>query len=96
MAHSNSDSKNTLVREIDNLHVRLIFDFLQKKVNSRKELIKVSKIAKFGHEMLKIQKKTFAKFAYFQYVCIIRAEIVTIFEPKMVTISARNTNIQFY
>jgi hypothetical protein len=30
---------------------RLIFD-LGKKVNSRKELIKISKIAKFGYEML--------------------------------------------
>jgi hypothetical protein len=36
---------------IDNLHVRLIFD-LGKKVNSRKELIKISKIEKFGYEML--------------------------------------------
>ena len=39
---------------IDNLHVRLIFDLAisAKKVNSRKELIKISKIAKFGCEML--------------------------------------------
>ena len=37
---------------IDNLHVRLIFDLGKKKVNSRKELIKISKIAKFGYEML--------------------------------------------
>jgi hypothetical protein len=27
------------------------------------------------------------------YMFVLRAEIVTIFEPKMVTISARNTNI---
>jgi hypothetical protein len=27
------------------------------------------------------------------YVFVLREEIVTIFEPKMVTISARNTNI---
>jgi hypothetical protein len=26
-------------------------------------------------------------------MCVLRAEIVTIFEPKMVTISTRNTNI---
>jgi hypothetical protein len=39
------------VESIDNLHVRLIFD-LGKKVNSRKELIKISKTAKFGNEML--------------------------------------------
>jgi hypothetical protein len=38
--------------KIDNLHVRLIFDLGKKKVNSRKELIKISKIAKFGCEML--------------------------------------------
>ena len=37
---------------IDNLHVRLIFYLGGKKVNSRKELIKISKIAKFGCEML--------------------------------------------
>jgi hypothetical protein len=41
---------------IDNLHVRLIFDFAKKflilPLNSRKELIKISKIAKFGYEML--------------------------------------------
>ena len=34
---------------IDNLHVRLIFDLGK---NFRKELIKISKIAKFGYEML--------------------------------------------
>ena len=38
--------------QIDNLHVRLIFDLGKKKVNSSKELIKISKIAKFGYEML--------------------------------------------
>jgi hypothetical protein len=37
---------------IDNLHVRLIFDLGKKKVNSCKELIKISKIAEFGYEML--------------------------------------------
>jgi hypothetical protein len=40
------------VYKIDNLHVRLIFELSKKKVNSRKELIKISKIAKFGCEML--------------------------------------------
>jgi hypothetical protein len=48
------NSKN-LSTAIDNLHVRLIFDLGKKKVNSRKvgkELIKISKIAKFGYEML--------------------------------------------
>jgi hypothetical protein len=42
---------STPLSSIDNLHVRLIFD-LGKKVNSRKELIKISKNAKFGYEML--------------------------------------------
>jgi hypothetical protein len=41
-----------ILSAIDNLHVRLIFDLGKKKVNSRKELIKISKIAKFGYEML--------------------------------------------
>ena len=40
------------LKSIDNLHVRLIFDLGKKKVNYRKELIKVSKIAQFGYEML--------------------------------------------
>jgi hypothetical protein len=46
------------MQSIDNLHVRLIF-YLGKKKYSRKELIKISKelikiskIAKFGYEML--------------------------------------------
>jgi hypothetical protein len=30
---------------------------------------------------------------HISYMFVLRAEIVTIFEPKMVTISARNTNI---
>jgi hypothetical protein len=43
--------RRNVKQTIDDLHVRLIFD-LGKKVNSRKELIKLSKIAKFGYEML--------------------------------------------
>ena len=42
--------------KIDNLHVRPVFD-LGKKVNFRKELIKISKIAKFGNlKCCKIRK----------------------------------------
>jgi hypothetical protein len=37
---------------IDNLHVRLIFDQGKKKVNSCKELIRISKTATLGSEML--------------------------------------------
>jgi hypothetical protein len=85
-------SINSPARVIDNLHVKLIFD-LGKKVNSRKGLTKISKIAKFWlRNVVKLGKYSLAKFAYFVSV-VLRAEIVTIFEPKMLTISARNTNI---
>ena len=69
------------------MHVRLIFD-LGKKVNFRKELIKIySKITKFGY-VVKYGKFSLAKFAYFPismfvlhyYAC---AKVVTIFEPKI-------------
>ena len=49
LPYTSAIMQNTV--KIDNLHVRLIFD-LGKKVNSRKELIKISEIAKFGCEML--------------------------------------------
>ena len=70
---------------IDNLHL-----------NSRKELITISKVCKIWlRNVVKCGKYILAKFANFVYVCItVLGEIVTIFEPKMVTISARNTNIQ--
>jgi hypothetical protein len=44
--------RGTAYSLIDNLHVRLIFDLGKKQLNSRKELIKISKIAKFDYEML--------------------------------------------
>ena len=37
---------------IDNLHFRPIFNLGKKKVNSRKDLINISKIEKFDYEML--------------------------------------------
>jgi hypothetical protein len=43
--------------------------------------------------VVKYGKYSLAKFANFVYAHI--AEIVTIFEPKMVTISARNTYTKF-
>jgi hypothetical protein len=43
--------------------------------------------------VVKLGKYSLGKFANFVYVCIVRAEIATIFGSKMVTISARNTNI---
>jgi hypothetical protein len=44
-------------------------------------------------KFVKYRKYSLVKFAYFQYVCITCGNCYTIFEPKMVTISARNTNI---
>ena len=63
-------SINSPARVIDNLHVKLIFD-LGKKVNSRKELTKISKIAKFWlRNVVKLGKYSLPKFAYFVSVCI--------------------------
>jgi hypothetical protein len=41
---------------------------------------------------IKLGKYSLAKFDNFVYMFVLRAEIVTIFCSKMVTISARNTN----
>jgi hypothetical protein len=49
-----------------------------------------------SRNVVKYGKYSLAKFAYFVYMFVLRAEIVTIFERKMVTISARNTTLQGY
>ena len=69
-----------------------------KKVNSRKELIQISKIAKLWlRNVEKYEKYNLAKFAYFAYVCITCRDCYHFnFEPKMVTISARNTNYYIF
>jgi hypothetical protein len=61
-----------------------------KKVNSRIELIQISKIATFGYEMLQNTENIALRSLHILYMLVLRAEIVTIFEPKMVTISAPN------
>ena len=80
---------------IDNSPYRLIFDLgesRQRRRNSRKEPFKSSKISKFGNfkKFQKYGKYSLTKFANF-LIIVLRAEIVTIFEPKVVAIFARNT-----
>ena len=56
--------------------------------------MKISKIAKFGYEMLYENTEDIAlRSLHIFSMFVLRAEIVTIFEPKMVTISARNIEI---
>jgi L-cysteine desulfidase len=72
---------------MDNWHVRLNFNLSKEKGikhHSYKEHHKISKISKLGCKIL--QRCKICMFVF-------RAEIVTIFGSKMVTISARNTNI---
>jgi hypothetical protein len=83
------------LRLMDNLHVRLIFGLGKKKRIPVKNLLILVKLQNLViRNVVKYGKYSLAKFAYFEYVCILRAEIVTIFELKMVTISARNKHIQ--
>jgi hypothetical protein len=75
---------------IDNWHVivRLLFD-IDKKVNSRKECIKI-----WLRNIVKCGKYSLAKFAYF-VLSILRAEIVTIFEPEIHTKFANFARLYF-
>ena len=43
----------------------------------------------------KIRKYIALRSLHFLYMFILRAEIVTIFQPKMITISARNTRLYY-
>ncbi len=58
--------------------------------NSRNKPFKRTKIPNLLAKCCKIRKYSHAKFANF-VIIVLRAEIVTIFEPKVVTISARHT-----
>ncbi len=75
---------------MDNLHSRPTFD-LGNKYEIPGETFKSSKIPKFWLKNVvtcgRYSLTTFANFL----IIVLRAEIVTIFEPKVVTISARNT-----
>ncbi len=75
------------------MHCRLIFDLdksRRKKRNSRKEPFKSSKVQKFGRIMCGGYNLT--KFANFLGI-VLRAQIVTNFGSKMVTVSTRNTTM---
>jgi hypothetical protein len=66
---------------------------LAKKVYSRKEHTKMSKIAKFGCEMLQNAENIALQSSRILYTFVLRAEIATTFGPKMAAISARNTKV---
>ena len=61
---------------------------------SWKEHLKISKIAKFGREMLQNAENIALQISQILYTFVLRAEVCTTFEPKVVQISARNTKIQ--
>ena len=65
----------------------------ERKGNTRKEHGRISKIAKFGGEILRTVWNTASKSLQIFYMIVLRAEMVTIFQPELVTISARNTTI---
>ena len=91
--------KYNFAHAMDNLHVRLTFNLA--KTNkifyySLKEHPKISRIAKFGGEMLENMENMASQICKFVYICITReksyhfsAEIVA----EVVTFSSRNTNI---
>ena len=72
---------------MDNLHYRLTFDlgkiFISKSILlKRAELLKISKIAKFGTKMrnvVKCGKYSLAKLANFVYFCITHGNSYTTF-----------------
>ncbi len=81
---------------IGNLHYRRIFDLgksTPKKQNPRKEPFKSSKIPKFRLETLRNTENIALRSLQIFYVFLLRVEIVAIFKPKIVIISASNTII---
>ena len=53
----------------------------------------MTKIAKFGCEMLYNAENVALRSSQILYTFVLRAEIATTFGPKMVAISARNTKV---
>ncbi len=80
---------------MDNLHYGPTLDLDNK--NSPKEPFKSSKIPKIWlKNIVMCGRHSLTKFANFLInIHVLRAEIVTIFEPKLVTISSRNTMIKY-
>ena len=75
---------------MDNLHYRLTFDLDNKNEIPGKNLVKAVNSKISLKNVVMRGKYSFAKFANF-LIIVLRAEIATIFEPKVVTISTRNT-----
>ena len=77
-----------------NLHYRLTFDLDNKNEIPGKNLLDVAKFQNFDENVVMCGRHSLTKFANF-LIILLRAEIVTIFEPKVVAISARNTMRKF-
>ncbi len=78
---------------MDNLHCRRTFDVDNKNEIPGKNLLKVAKFQNLVENIVMCGKYSLTKFANF-LIIVLRAEIVTTFGSKMVTISARNTIIR--
>jgi hypothetical protein len=86
---------------MDNLHVGLNFNLgiktrRESNTTSKNNIMKLVKLQNVLTKCCEniYGKYSLAKFANFVYVCIYTCgNCYLIFEPKMVTISARNTNI---
>ena len=75
---------------MDNLHYRLTFDLDNKNEIPGKNLVKAVNSKISLENVITCGRYSLTKFANF-LIIVLRAEIATIFEPKVVTISARNT-----
>ena len=75
---------------MDNLHYRLTFDLDNKNEIPGKNLLKVVKFKIWLKNVVMCGKYSLTMFANF-LIIVLRAAIVTIFEPKGVAIFIRNT-----
>ena len=77
---------------MDNLHYRLISDLGKSRPKiPGKNLLKVVKFKNLVKKMLLYAENIALQSLQNFYIFVLRVEIVTIFEPKEVIISARNT-----
>ena len=74
---------------MDNLHYRLTFDLDNKNEIPGKNLLKVVKFQTLVEKCCNVWKIQSCKFSHY------RVKIVTIFETKVLTISARNVMREF-
>jgi hypothetical protein len=83
---------------MDNLHVRLHFNLSKEKginlnTTAKNNIMKLVKLQNLVAKCCKAWKNMVLQNLQIFSMFVLPAEIVTIFSSKMVTISARNTNI---